>query len=132
MYPPSSPRSAGSTPAYIHPQVLPLPSSTSFSPAHPSSVLCTFAVCSLIIQRFFLSPFSSKLCASQRSHIILYTCSSSFSLTSFLSVNDVFALCIFLLLGRNFKRTISFRSMQYVYSIRYPLLFSWLFSHFSL
>lgn len=67
---PRRPLAVGSTPAYIHPQVLPLPNSL---PLSLPLLLYTFAVCSLIIQRFFLSPFSSKLSAPPRP-VLYYTC----------------------------------------------------------
>lgn len=121
MYPPSSPRCRSYTPAYIHPQLLSLPSSTSFSPARPFLLLYIFAVCSLIIQRFFLSPFSSKLCAPLRL-ILYYTCSTSLSLTLFLPVDDFSALCIPPAFTKDSERTIPHNDV--IHSILlYPLFF---------
>lgn len=128
---PRRPLAAGPTPAYIHPQGSASPKLYLFLSRSPFLLLYTFAVCSLIIQRFFLSPFSSKLCAPLRL-VLYYTCSSFFSLTLFLPVNDFSALCIFLPLRRIPRGP--FRSTTH--AIHSILLYSLLYfsgsSHFSL
>jgi len=108
---PRRPRvAAGPTPAYIHPQLLPLPSSTSFS--LPLALLHAFPVCSLIIHRFFLSPFSSKLCAPHRRLILHYMFPVLF-VNSISSSQRLSTLCIFLLLPGISRKTIPFHNMQF-------------------
>jgi len=112
---PRRPLAASPTPACIHPQVLPLPSSL-FLSRSLFLLLYTIAVCSMIILRFFLL-FSSKLCAPRL--ILYHICFSSFS--PLFLVNDSFHFSAF----KGSRGTIPFDNMQYTlfYFISFALFF---------
>lgn len=100
-------RAAGPTPAYVYPQILPI-LSFSFSIL---LLLYTFTVCSLIIQRFFLSPLSSKLCFTVLYRIITFLVNS----ISFLQREKIFLFFVYFYFCRGclLERIIPFYSMPH-------------------
>lgn len=124
---PRRPLAAGPTPAYIHPQVLPLPSSTSFSPAHPSSSFIPLLFAHWLSSDSSCHRFQVNF-ALTASYYIIYMFLVPF--VNFISSWQRF-LCSLYLSRRISRGPFRFTTCSNTFYSTYPSLY-FSFSHFSL